>query len=80
MKAAAEGPPFITNRGLPTHVLLCIEHYEALAAPLPSIIELLASPCAEPVAFEAPRLHSLLKTPRLGSAEASPQSSALTIT
>ena len=57
--AALEGPVFITDRGCPAHVLLSIEAYRALtgeaAEAEPSILDLLADPNAEDVAFEAPR-------------------------
>jgi prevent-host-death family protein len=45
-RAALNGPVLITDRGKPAHVLLSIEHYERLAGPQPSIVELLASPAA----------------------------------
>lgn len=60
-KAAKVGPVFITDRGRPAHVLLSIEHYQSLAAPATSIIDLLASPGAEAVRFAAPRVRKLAK-------------------
>ncbi len=55
-KAAATGPVVITDRGRPSHVLLSMEHYLALAGVAGGIVELLAIPGAEDVGFEPPRL------------------------
>lgn len=63
-KAANEGPVFITDRGRPAHVLLSVEHYRRLAGSAPSIIDLLASPGAEDVEFEPPRIRRLTKPVR----------------
>lgn len=60
-EAAKAGPVFITDRGRPAHVLLSIEHYQTLAAPAASTIDLLASPGAETVRFVAPRVRKLTK-------------------
>ncbi|MBW6495324.1 MAG: type II toxin-antitoxin system Phd/YefM family antitoxin [Burkholderiaceae bacterium] len=60
-KAARDGPVFITDRGRPAHVLLSIEHYQSLAAPAASIIDLLAMPGAETIRFVAPRVRKLSK-------------------
>lgn len=60
-KAAKGGPVFITDRGRPAHVLLSIEHYQALVAPAASIIDLLATPGAEEIRFAAPRVRKLTK-------------------
>ncbi|MDV7213075.1 type II toxin-antitoxin system Phd/YefM family antitoxin [Azotobacter beijerinckii] len=54
-KAALTGPVFITDRGKPAHVLLCIEEYQRLTGSQPSIIDVLAMPVGEDVEFEAPR-------------------------
>lgn len=54
-KAALSGPVFITDRGRPAHVLLSIEDYQRLAGGDLSIIDLLAMPGAEEVAFDPPR-------------------------
>lgn len=59
-KAALSGPVFITDRGKPAHVLLCIEEYQRLTGSQPSIIDILAMPVEEEVEFEAPR--ATLKT------------------
>lgn len=58
-RAAAQGPVFITDRGRPAHVLLSIEEYQRLTGGSASIVEMLAMPGAEDVAFEPPRLGSL---------------------
>lgn len=60
-KAANKGPVFITDRGRPSHVLLSIEQYEALAGPSPNIIDLLAAPGTESIPFKPPRLKGLAK-------------------
>ncbi|MCQ4317829.1 type II toxin-antitoxin system Phd/YefM family antitoxin [Stutzerimonas zhaodongensis] len=54
-RAALSGPVFITDRGRPAHVLLSIEEYQRLAGGNASIIDLLAMPGAEDIAFEPPR-------------------------
>ncbi len=43
-KASKNGPVFITDRGKPAHVLLCIEDYQRLTAPRRSIAEALFMP------------------------------------
>jgi prevent-host-death family protein len=55
-KAANEGPVFITDRGVPAHVLLSIEEYRRLTGGEMSLAEALAQP--DDVAdfeFEPPR-------------------------
>jgi prevent-host-death family protein len=64
-KAAKSGPVFITDRGRPAHVLLSIDHYQSLVAPAVSIIDLLATPGAEKVRFNAPRVRKLAKAANL---------------
>lgn len=41
-KAAKSGPVFITDRGKPAHVLLCIEDYRRLAGKTRSLAETLS--------------------------------------
>ncbi len=60
-KAAKTGPVFITDRGKPAHVLLSIEQYQSLTAPVASIIDLLALPGAETIDFDAPRVRAIAK-------------------
>lgn len=55
-KAALSGPVFITDRGKPAHVLLSIEDYLRLAGGNASIIDVLAMPGAEDIAFDPPRV------------------------
>lgn len=62
-KAARRGPVFITDRGCPKHVLLSIEDYRRLAGVSGSIIEMLASPGAEDVEFDPPRLDGSFARP-----------------
>jgi prevent-host-death family protein len=57
-QAARAGPVVITHRGRPSHVLLTIEDYRRLAGPPSSVIDLLAAPGAEDVAFEPPRIEA----------------------
>ncbi|UXY52016.1 type II toxin-antitoxin system Phd/YefM family antitoxin [Pseudomonas tohonis] len=54
-KAALSGPVFITDRGRPSHVLMSIEDYQALAGHQASIVELLAMPADAEVEFDPPR-------------------------
>ncbi len=60
-KAAKRGPVIITDRGLPSHVLLTIEEYERLLGPSASIVELLAMPGAEDLELEVPRARGLYR-------------------
>lgn len=55
-RAAKEGPVFITDRGVPAHVLLTIEEYRKLRGNEPSIIDLLAMPGIADIEFDPPRL------------------------
>jgi PHD/YefM family antitoxin component YafN of YafNO toxin-antitoxin module len=43
-KAAQHGPVFITDRGMPAHVLMTIEQYQRLAGASTSIIDMLTLP------------------------------------
>ena len=54
-KAARKGPVFITDRGRPAHVLLTIEEYRKITGGSASIIDMLAMPGVEDVAFEPAR-------------------------
>jgi prevent-host-death family protein len=47
MKAAHDGPVFITDRGKPAHVLLSIDEYLRLTNKSPSIVELPSMPAAD---------------------------------
>ena len=58
-KAALHGPVFITDRGKPAHVLLSIDDYRKLSGGTLSIVELLALPGVEDIAFDPPRLGEL---------------------
>ena len=62
-KAARDGPVFITDRGRPAHVLLTIEEYRKLTGGRSSIVDLLALPGSEDIAFEPPRLSGDLYRP-----------------
>lgn len=62
-KAAKHGPVFITDRGRPAHVLLSIGDYEKLAGPRRSIVDLLAMPGVEDIAFEPARIRGQLHRP-----------------
>lgn len=58
-KAARQGPVFITDRGRPAHVLLSIEAYQSILGPQSGIIEMLALPGVEDIAFEPGRAGQL---------------------
>lgn len=63
-KAAAAGPVVITDRGRPSHVLLCIEDYRRLTEASSSIVDQLAMPAElGAIAFEPPRLTGALGRP-----------------
>lgn len=62
-KAALKGPVFITDRGHPAHVVLCIKDYLELTKTKESIVDLLAMPDAANIAFEAPKIEGKLYRP-----------------
>ncbi|MCY4041021.1 MAG: hypothetical protein OXF72_07170 [Gammaproteobacteria bacterium] len=49
------GPVFITTRGKPTHVLLCIEDYRRLGGVHCTFLESLSMPGLADIAFEPPK-------------------------
>lgn len=55
-RAAKSGPVFITNRGSPAHVLLCIEDYRRLAGEPRSLLDALSMPGLADIDFDPPRL------------------------
>ena len=55
-RAAKDGPVFITDRGVPAHVLLSIEDYRRLKGDEPSIVDLLYMPGADEIEFDPPRM------------------------
>ena len=62
-KAALSGPVFITDRGRPAHVLLCIEEYQRLLGGQASIVELLSMD--DDLEFEPPRASGFSRLPEL---------------
>ncbi len=62
-KAAKRGPVFITDRGLPAHVLLTIEEYRKITNKEENILDLLGMPEAAEIEFEPPRLSSNFHRP-----------------
>ena len=52
---------FITDRGVPAHVLLTIEEYKKLTGGGPNIIELLTMPGVADIDFEPPRMNLVSK-------------------
>ena len=60
-RAAADGPVFITDRGVPAHVLLTIEDYRRLSGDEPSIADLLGMPGAADIEFDPPRMDLVTK-------------------
>ena len=58
-RAAEGGPVFITDRSRPAHVLLTFAAYRQLTGVGTSIVDLLAMPAAEDVAFDPPRVTAL---------------------
>lgn len=55
-RAAKKGPVFITDRGLPSHVLLTAEEYERIIGGQKNMADLLAMPEAAEIDFDPPRL------------------------
>ena len=54
-RAAKSGPVFITDRGKPAHVLLCIEDYRRLAGQGRSLLETLSMPGLADIDLDPPR-------------------------
>lgn len=50
-KAADKGPVFITDRGVPRHVLLSVEQYRRMNRSQHSIVDMLAMPAAAEIDF-----------------------------
>ena len=55
-KLANSGPVFITNRGKPTHVLLCIEDFRRLTAERRSLVDSLSMAGLSDIDLEPPRV------------------------
>ena len=55
-RAAKSGPVFITDRGRPAHVLLCIEDYRRLAEERRSLLDALSMPGLADIDFDPPRV------------------------
>ncbi len=53
-RAALEGPVFITDRGVPAHVLLTVEAYQRLTGGEKTLAEALAMPVDQYIEFELP--------------------------
>ena len=64
-KAASKGPVFITDRGRPAHVLLTIEAYRKITGGTASIIDMLAMPGVEDIAFKPARADLLYRPAKL---------------
>jgi prevent-host-death family protein len=54
--AATNGPVIITDRGMPTHVLMTIDAFEKLKTKRKSLAEALGDEASEHIDFEIPRL------------------------
>ena len=55
-RVAKSGPVFITDRGKPAHVLLCIEDYRRLAGDRRSLLEALSMTGLAEIDLEPPRI------------------------
>lgn len=64
-RAAKSGPVFITDRGKPAHVLLCIEDYRRLAGDRRSLVEALSMAGLADIDLESPRIRIESKTAEL---------------
>jgi len=62
-KAARSGPVFITDRGRPAHVLLTIEEYQMVSGSRQNILDLLAMPGIEKIAFTPEKVSGKLFRP-----------------
>jgi prevent-host-death family protein len=56
MRAANNGPVFITDRGRPAHVLMNFEDYQRLIKQRRNIADALAMPDTADIEFEPPRM------------------------
>lgn len=66
-KATTTGPVFITDRGIPAHVLLSIEDYQRLTGEQGNIIDRLGMPPGvEDVELELPSRHDLARPADFG--------------
>lgn len=64
-KAAKSGPVFITDRGKPAHVLLCIEDYRSLAGQRRNLADALSKPGLSDIDFDPPRVRLESHSPDL---------------
>ena len=64
-KAAQSGPVFITDRGRPAYVLLCIEDYRKLTARELSLAEAVAQPALPDFEFTPPSVQGIVRVPDL---------------
>lgn len=55
-RAAHSGPVFITNRSLPTHVLLSVEEYRRLVGERRSLVDALSMEGLSDIDFAPPKL------------------------
>ena len=55
-RTAKSGPVFITDRGKPAHVLLCIDDYRRLAGDCRSLVEALSMTGLADIDLEPPRI------------------------
>ena len=60
-RATKEGPVFITDRGVPAHVLLSIEDYRRLSGDEPSIVDLLYMPGVADIEFDPEPINLVTK-------------------
>ena len=64
-KAAQNAPVSITDRGLPSHVVLTIQEYQHLTGGQMTLIEALAQPDAADSDFDPPRVKGFLRSPQM---------------
>ena len=64
-KAANSGPVFITDRGVPSHVLISIEEYNRLTGNQISLLKVLVHESSRDIDFSPPKL----KGPELQNAD-----------
>lgn len=55
-RATKSGPVFITDRGRPAHVLLCIEDYRRLAGQPRNLLDALSMPGLADIDFDPPKV------------------------
>lgn len=66
MRSADNGPVFITDRGVPSHVLITVDTYTTLTSGNKSIVDMLVMDEGDDIDFDPPKLGQITKRADLG--------------